>query len=38
MKKRATVLSCICLSVIMLTGIIASADMRTGDEKRWRSQ
>lgn len=34
MKKRATVLSCICLSVIMLTGIMASADMRTGDEKK----
>lgn len=34
MKKRAAVLSCICLSVIMLTGIIASADMRMGDAKK----
>ena len=34
MKRKMIVLTGVCLSVIMLTGIIASADMRTGDEKK----
>lgn len=34
MKRKMMALTGVCLSVIMLTGIIVSADMRTGDEKK----
>lgn len=34
MKRKMMVLTSVCLSVIMLTDIIASADMRTGDAKK----
>lgn len=34
MKRKMMALIGVCLSVVMLTGIIVSADMRTGDEKK----